>query len=98
MTRAGELFEILKGVSRSFYLSVRFLPEKIRLTIALGYLLARASDTIADTNGLPAQARIEFLSQFLNQLGEPDSPLPLAVTPFLGGQPEGPEKVLLLNV
>jgi farnesyl-diphosphate farnesyltransferase len=98
MSRPRELFDILKGVSRSFYLSVRFLPKRIRLTIALGYLLARASDTIADTNGLPAQARTEFLYEFLNRVRQPESAPLLEVAPFLAGQAEGPEKILLLNV
>ena len=65
MSGEAELFALLKGVSRSFYISVRFLPKRIRMAIALGYLLARASDTIADTNRLPPAERIEFLKRFL---------------------------------
>lgn len=40
---------LLKRVSRSFYLSVRILPAPMRRGVCLGYLLARASDTLADT-------------------------------------------------
>ena len=65
MSGEAELFALLKEVSRSFYISVRFLPKRIRSAIALGYLLARASDTIADTNHLPPTERIEFLKRFL---------------------------------
>ena len=65
MSGEAELFGLLRGVSRSFYISVRFLPRRIRMAIALGYLLARASDTIADTNQLPPAQRIEFLKRFL---------------------------------
>ena len=65
MSGEAELFALLKGVSRSFYISVRFLPKRIRLTIALGYLLARASDTIADTNRLPPPERIQILDRLL---------------------------------
>lgn len=43
------LIALLKRVSRSFYLSVRVLPQAVQAQIALGYLLARAADTIADT-------------------------------------------------
>ena len=68
MSGEAELFALLKGVSRSFYLSVRFLPRRIRMAIALGYLLARASDTIADTNQLPPAERIEFLKRFLGSV------------------------------
>src|SRR6266481_3796759 len=92
-----ELFGILKGVSRSFYISVRFLPKRIRLTIALAYLLARASDTIADANGTEPQLRSEFLAQFLEQIRSGDFN-PLEVAPFLGKQAEGPEKTLLLHI
>ncbi len=52
---------ILRPVSRSFYLSIQLLPRKLRDPVALGYLLARASDTIADTTNLPAELRLEKL-------------------------------------
>jgi len=56
-----DLMALLRGVSRSFYLSIRLLPPSLRRPIAIGYLLARASDTIADTAELPAQERQEKL-------------------------------------
>jgi farnesyl-diphosphate farnesyltransferase len=40
---------LLRSVSRSFYLSLRFLPKALRDPLSLAYLLARATDTIADT-------------------------------------------------
>lgn len=52
---------VLRSVSRSFYLSVRTLPKRLRDPVALGYLLARASDTIADTTELKADLRAEKL-------------------------------------
>ena len=52
---------ILARVSRSFYLSIRLLPKKLRDPVSLGYLLARASDTIADTTELPVDLRMENL-------------------------------------
>ena len=33
--------DLLKGVSRSFYLTLRFLPSGVRPQIGLAYLLAR---------------------------------------------------------
>jgi farnesyl-diphosphate farnesyltransferase len=95
---ASDLFRVLKDVSRSFYISVRFLPKRIRLTIALGYLLARASDTIADTNGMEPQSRIEFLGRFLAAICKTDSHAPLEFSFFLASQSEGSEKTLLLNI
>ena len=55
--------EILRSVSRSFYLSIRLLPEKLRDPIALAYLLARATDTIADTAEISAHVRMEELAR-----------------------------------
>ena len=43
------LHQLLSAVSRSFYLSMRFLPREMRPGVAVGYLLARATDTVADT-------------------------------------------------
>jgi farnesyl-diphosphate farnesyltransferase len=53
--------KILRSVSRSFYLSIRFLPALLREPIALAYLLARTSDTVADTSQIPVTVRIETL-------------------------------------
>ena len=52
---------ILRSVSRSFYLSIRFLPAQLREPIALGYLLARTTDTAADTSKISRSVRIETL-------------------------------------
>src|SRR2546426_4379915 len=50
---------ILRSVSRSFYLSIRFLPQQLREPIALAYLLARTTDTVADTTRIPGTLRTE---------------------------------------
>ena len=52
---------ILRSVSRSFYLSIRFLPPQLRAPIALAYLLARTTDTVADTTRIPGIVRMETL-------------------------------------
>ena len=52
---------ILRSVSRSFYLSIRLLPAQLREPIALAYLLARATDSVADTTGISGLVRIETL-------------------------------------
>src|SRR5207248_9578984 len=54
--------ELLKPVSRSFYISIRLLPKALREPVALGYLLARTSDTIADSSDV--EKRIELLDRF----------------------------------
>ncbi|MEY2551256.1 MAG: farnesyl-diphosphate farnesyltransferase, partial [Verrucomicrobiota bacterium] len=52
---------LLRSVSRSFYLSLRFLPKPLRDPLSLAYLLARATDTIADTPQPPVALRAEAL-------------------------------------
>ena len=62
MTQATDVTgELLKAVSRSFYLTIRFLPKEMRPAVALGYMLARATDSVADTASTPLQHRAEIL-------------------------------------
>ncbi|HEY5704433.1 MAG TPA: squalene/phytoene synthase family protein [Terrimicrobiaceae bacterium] len=65
---------LLKGVSRSFYLTLRILPVPVRESIALAYLMARFSDTLADGANSDAErqllARGEELQRWL--AGSPD--------------------------
>jgi farnesyl-diphosphate farnesyltransferase len=58
--------EILRSVSRSFYLSIRFLPAQLREPIAAAYLLARTTDTVADTGQISGNVRIETLKLLSN--------------------------------
>ncbi len=58
--------EILRSVSRSFYLSIRLLPAQLREPIALAYLLARTTDTVADTAQISGRMRIETLELLSN--------------------------------
>ncbi|MEO7166656.1 MAG: squalene/phytoene synthase family protein, partial [Chthoniobacterales bacterium] len=55
---------ILKSVSRSFYLTIKFLPRALREPVSLAYLLARATDTLADTAAIPAALRLTILRDF----------------------------------
>ena len=57
----GLLTELLRQVSRSFYLTLRVLPAAIRWQIGLAYLLARATDTIADTQIIAPADRLRAL-------------------------------------
>jgi farnesyl-diphosphate farnesyltransferase len=59
---------LLAEVSRSFYLSLRFLPAPVRGPLCLAYLLARATDTIADAPASPLGPRLEALSAFESAL------------------------------
>lgn len=52
---------LLKSTARSFYLSLHFLPTQARAPLGLAYLLARASDTIADASNSPLDKRLHAL-------------------------------------
>ncbi|MEO6824059.1 MAG: phytoene/squalene synthase family protein [Nitrosospira sp.] len=61
------LHDILKQVSRSFYLTLNVLPAGVRDQMGLSYLFARAADTIADTDLIDRQQRLKYLNQFRAQ-------------------------------
>lgn len=68
MQLPAELDTLLKEVSRSFYLSLRFLPSAARGYLSLAYLLARATDTIADCESAgPASFRHDLLTRWPTQ-------------------------------
>src|SRR5712692_733385 len=52
---------ILRSVSRSFYLSMQLLPRRLREPVSLAYLLARGTDTVADTTEISPAIRAEKL-------------------------------------
>ena len=64
----------LKGVSRSFYLSLRLLPCEMRPAAGLGYLLARTSDTLADSSAASIEARLLCLDWFERLLAGDEAP------------------------
>lgn len=59
---------LLRSVSRTFYLSVRILPASLRETMGVAYLLARTSDTIADSDGAAVAVRLRRLTDFGNMV------------------------------
>lgn len=74
---------LLKRVSRSFYLTLRVLPQEVRPQISLAYLLARASDTIADTETVARARRVELLAELRENIKAPTS----RRTPSFGVRP-----------
>ncbi len=60
---------LLRRTSRTFYLTIRLLPREVRDDVALAYLLARATDTIADTSAAPVQERAALLRALRTNLG-----------------------------
>lgn len=84
----------LAAVSRSFYLTLKVLPWRVRPQIGLAYLLARTTDTIADTDLVPASQRLEALQRLRERImGTRTSPVRF---PELAGKQSSPaERVLL---
>jgi farnesyl-diphosphate farnesyltransferase len=90
-----ELDSILEGTSRSFYLTLKALPSRIRSQIGLLYLLARTSDTIADSDEGPTDQRLQSLEQFNACIQERSATLPDLVA--LARQQRNPAEAKLLE-
>ncbi|MDP3849353.1 MAG: squalene/phytoene synthase family protein [Luteolibacter sp.] len=86
--------QLLKGVSRSFYLSLRLLPRPMRGAACLGYLLARTSDTLADSAVVSAETRLLCLDWFSHALSGEEEP-PRWPIPVLNALAEPQERALL---
>jgi farnesyl-diphosphate farnesyltransferase len=85
---------LLESVSRSFFLSIRVLPPEVRDVIGLAYLLARASDTIADTPGTSAEMRLQLLAEFETLLHHTDPAILGRIRTSI--QPDHPGERLLI--
>ena len=59
---------ILPAVSRTFALSIRFLPGTLGRAVTTAYLLCRIADTIEDDGALPAARKAELLDAFRRAL------------------------------
>jgi farnesyl-diphosphate farnesyltransferase len=84
----------LKQTSRSFYLTLRVLPAAVRPQIGLAYLLARTTDTIADTELISLAQRLDALQKLRERiLGQTSAPLNFGELAKHQGSPA--EKTLL---
>lgn len=65
--REAEAFgkRILPDVSRTFAISIRFLPGDLGRAVLTAYLLCRIADTIEDDNSTPPEERAQLLGAFL---------------------------------
>jgi farnesyl-diphosphate farnesyltransferase len=91
------LTRLLEQVSRSFYLTLRVLPASIRPQIGLAYLLARTTDTIADTAIVPLERRLAMLESLRARILD-QSNVPLNFADLLSNQGSAGERVLLEQV
>jgi farnesyl-diphosphate farnesyltransferase len=88
------LTNLLRDTSRSFYLTLRAFPRAIRSQTGLAYLLARATDTIADTEIIPLEQRLDALERLRGRiLGEHRQPLDFGALAKHQGSPA--ERTLL---
>ena len=74
VTQAGQqtvLRTLLKSVSRSFYLTLAAVPGDVRAQVGTAYLLARAADTIADTDLVERQRRLHYLTRLREWMMDP---------------------------
>jgi farnesyl-diphosphate farnesyltransferase len=91
------LTDLLRQVSRSFYTTLRVLPGAVRRQIGLAYLLARATDTIADTQLVALDQRLDALRLLRERiLGLSRQPLDFGQLARRQGAPA--ERVLLERI
>jgi len=91
------LTDLLRQVSRSFYTTLRVLPGAVRRQIGLAYLLARATDTIADTQLVALEQRLDALRLLRERiLGSHRKPLDFGQLARQQGSPA--ERVLLERI
>jgi len=91
---------LLAEVSRSFYLTIRVLPRQVRRPIALAYLLARATDTLADSAGTALDQRLEGLRAFAAALGKGEEAAGARIVPseLRESVPDAAERTLLDHI
>lgn len=99
MARANNelLTDLLKDVSRSFYLTLRVLPMAVRPQIGLAYLLARTTDTIADTEIVSIEQRLKSLQSLRERILD-QSTAPLDFGALSQQQASEAERVLLQKI
>ena len=94
---ADLLTDLLKNVSRSFYLTLRVLPGAVRPQMGLAYLLARATDTVADTEIVGVEQRLDALHRLRGRiLGESSAALNFGELARHQGSPD--ERMLLERI
>ena len=96
--------QLLHHVSRSFDLSIRLLPGALQAPVAIGYLLARATDTVADTTALPLTERQVLLDLMAQTIAaqaisaEESCELSRLTQAFAAQQTDPHERALMLDL
>ena len=89
--------KLLEDTSRSFFLTLKILPKKIRGQVGLLYLLARIADTIADSKVGEAEMLIESLKMYEESVKDSSINIP-DLEPIAKLQEDQGEQRLLRNV
>jgi farnesyl-diphosphate farnesyltransferase len=88
---------LLKGTSRSLYLSVQALPQKMKSAFAIAYLLCRYADTIADTDLMPSDRRIHWITRFPSLVKEQNPAEEKQLASEISGKTENPYEAELVR-
>ena len=91
------LNDLLRDVSRSFFITLRLLPRAVRHQIGLAYLLARATDTVADTGAISVEKRLATLQLFREQIASP-TPAKIDFGEIRAEQTSDGERILLERI
>src|SRR3989442_11441931 len=62
---------VLRSVARYLYLTLAVVPSDVRAQVGVAYLLARAADTIADTDLIEHPLRLQYLTRFREWVMDP---------------------------
>jgi len=102
MSSSDELYQshILKGVSRTFALTIPQLPSTLCKVISNAYLLCRIADTIEDEPNLTPIQKRQFSQAFIQVVAGEEHPEPLskALFPLLSDSTLVAEKELIFNM
>ena len=63
---SGDIKGILKNVARTLYLSVKIMPEPVKTSMGMGYLLCRVMDTVVDNPGICIKRMTAFKMVFVS--------------------------------
>ena len=91
---------LLKGVSRTFALTIPQLPDKLYSTVACAYLLCRIVDTIEDEVSLSLEQKQYFCSEFIDivKIGTNSESFAAALSPLLSQQTIPAEHLLIQSL
>ncbi len=92
-------YHILKGVSRTFALTIPQLPAPLCKVVSNGYLLCRIADTIEDEPALTPVQKRQFSQEFIQVVAGVANPQMFSQTlcPLLSGSTLAAEKDLIAN-